>query len=108
MLIRLNIDFISSRGVIKTILSSPYTEREEWIICASKYCGTIYLCQFYTDEKEHHYAAATTLQKRMTPWGFKFEQYMVAGILKYVYKNFIIYLFCFKYITNNQIPVEFI
>jgi len=106
-LIRLDIDFISSCGVIKTILSSPYIE-QEWIICASKYRGTIYLCKFYTDEK-NHYVTATMSEKQKSSWGFKFEQYMVAGIsLKYVYKNLIMYPFYFKYITNNGMPIEFI
>jgi len=87
-LIRLDIDFISSRGVIKTILSSPYTEHKEFIICATKYRGTIYLCNFYTDEKEYYHVTATMLEKQITSWGFKFEQYMVAGIsLKYIKKN---------------------
>jgi len=108
MVIRLDIDFISSRGVIKSILSSPYIEHEELIICATKYRGTIYLCKFYTDEKEHYHVTATTLEKQITSWGFKFEQYMVAGIsLKYVYKKLITYLFYFKYITN-EMSVEFI
>ncbi|XP_028046754.1 decapping and exoribonuclease protein isoform X2 [Monomorium pharaonis] len=74
----LGVDFICSRGAIKTILSSPYKERDEWIICASKYHGTIYLCEFYTDEKEHSYANRTMLKKRYNSWGYKFEQYMVA------------------------------
>ncbi|XP_011693168.1 PREDICTED: decapping and exoribonuclease protein-like [Wasmannia auropunctata] len=74
----LDIDFICSRGTIKTILSSPYIERTGWIICASKYRGTIYLCEFYTDEKEHDHVNATTSEKQISSLGFKFEQYMVA------------------------------
>ncbi|XP_011883779.1 PREDICTED: decapping and exoribonuclease protein [Vollenhovia emeryi] len=75
----LDIDFISSRGTIKKILSSPYSNKyEEWIICASKYRGTIYLCAFYTDEKERQEQDATMETKRITSWGYKFEQYMLA------------------------------
>ncbi|XP_077275402.1 decapping and exoribonuclease protein-like isoform X1 [Temnothorax americanus] len=74
----LDIDFISSRGTIKTILCSPYKTFDEWIICASKYRGTIYLCEFYTDEKEHRRVNETMSEKQVTSWGFKFEQYMVA------------------------------
>lgn len=55
--------------------------RDEWIICASKYRGTIYLCEFYSDEREHHYANASMSERQIHSWGYKFEQYMVAGIL---------------------------
>ncbi|XP_018303717.1 decapping and exoribonuclease protein-like [Mycetomoellerius zeteki] len=74
----LDIDFIASRGTIKTILCSPYKMRDEWIICASKYRGTIYLCEFYSDEREHHYANASMSERQIHSWGYKFEQYMVA------------------------------
>ncbi|KAG5327061.1 RL13A protein, partial [Pseudoatta argentina] len=55
----LDIEFIASLGTIKTILCSPYKMRDEWIICASKYRGTIYLCEFYSDKREHHYVNAS-------------------------------------------------
>ncbi|KYN09665.1 Protein Dom3Z [Trachymyrmex cornetzi] len=76
----LDFDFICSRGLIKTILSTPYIndERNAWIICASKYRGTIYLCKFYTDEKEHERLTESDYEKQATSWGFKFEQYMLA------------------------------
>ncbi|XP_011052960.1 PREDICTED: decapping and exoribonuclease protein-like [Acromyrmex echinatior] len=76
----LDFDFICSRGLIKTILSTPYinNERNAWIICASKYRGTIYLCKFYTDEKEQKCFTASDYEKQATSWGFKFEQYMLA------------------------------
>ncbi|KYN33280.1 Protein Dom3Z [Trachymyrmex septentrionalis] len=51
---------------------------DEWIICASKYRGTIYLCEFYSDKREHHYVNASMLEKQFVSWGYKFEQYMVA------------------------------
>ncbi|XP_012217607.1 decapping and exoribonuclease protein-like [Linepithema humile] len=73
----LDVDFICRRGVLKKLLCSPYVryeenmeeeekDRKKWIICASKYRGTIYLRKFYTDEQEK----ITT--------GYKFEQYMLA------------------------------
>jgi RAT1-interacting protein len=80
-LIRLDIDFVALRGAIKTILSSPYKKNDEWIICASKYRGTIYLCKFYSDKKEHWETNKTLLEQQTCSSGFKFEQYMVAGIL---------------------------
>ncbi|KAL0111772.1 hypothetical protein PUN28_013158 [Cardiocondyla obscurior] len=79
-----DIDFICSRGVIKKILSSPYSYGDDWTIYASKYRGTIYLCHFYSDETEYHYANKTKMDKLFESRGFKFEQYMVAGTSRYV------------------------
>lgn len=78
-------DFVCRRGALKVILcSTPENRtREDWIICASKYRGTIYLCEFYPNEKEYELVNATTETKQLNSQGFKFEQYMVAGILNY-------------------------
>lgn len=75
-------DFICRRGALKIILCSPY-RREDWIICASKYRGTIYLCEFYTNEKEYEHVNATIETKQINSQGLKFEQFMLAGILNY-------------------------
>ncbi|XP_020284836.1 decapping and exoribonuclease protein [Pseudomyrmex gracilis] len=73
----LNVDFVCRRGAFTTILSSPYVQYDcDWIICASKYRGTIYLCKFYTDAQERNHG--NSMDKRGEAWGFKFEQYMVA------------------------------
>ncbi|CAL1688528.1 unnamed protein product [Lasius platythorax] len=74
----LDIDFICRRGVLKTLLCTPYKKKDKWIICAGKYRGTIYLCEFYTSEREHKYVNATAEDKQFGSWGYKFEQYMVA------------------------------
>jgi len=79
----LDIDFVCRRGLLKALLCSPYKKTDGWIICASKYRGTIYLCEYYTQDKEVRHINATMIDKRTTSWGFKFEQYMTAGILHY-------------------------
>lgn len=80
-------DFICRRGALTKILCTPY-EKYDWIIYASKYRGTIYLCEFYTSEKEQRHVNATTQERRVSSWGYKFEQYMVAGILKIIVYKF--------------------
>lgn len=77
---RLDADFICRRGVLKAILCSPYQKFEEWTICACKYRGTIYLCDFSKNENQ---GAHVYKHNVYTTWGYKFEQYMVAGILYY-------------------------
>ncbi|CAL1688530.1 unnamed protein product [Lasius platythorax] len=73
----LDIDFICRRGVLRTLLCTPYKKKDKWIICAAKYRGTIYLCEFYTNERERQHANKTA-EEKFGSWGRKFEQYMVA------------------------------
>ncbi|CAD1468557.1 unnamed protein product, partial [Heterotrigona itama] len=50
-----------------------------WIICASKFKGTIYLCCFDTEEKKLMELVKTNYEQKCADWGYKFEQYMLAG-----------------------------
>lgn len=71
-------EFICIRGVLKELFSTPFTNKD-WIICASKYRGTIYLCNYYTEQKIMDNLYATAYQKNCSIWGRKFEQYLVAN-----------------------------
>ncbi|CAL7946550.1 unnamed protein product [Xylocopa violacea] len=66
-------EFIFNRGILTKLLVTPYTYKN-WIICASKFKGTIYLCNFYTDEQLMEELNKSERNKRQTSWGFKFEQ----------------------------------
>lgn len=83
VLFRLDVDFICRRGTLKTLFSTPYRKSDGWIICASKYRGTIYLCEYYTPQKEYEAATETITEKQNASQGSKFEQYMVAGSIIY-------------------------
>ena len=41
--------------------------------------GTIYLCAFDTEQKVADRQRETPRQKAMSSWGYKFEQFMMAG-----------------------------
>ncbi|CAK9831154.1 Decapping and exoribonuclease protein [Anthophora retusa] len=71
-------EFICIRGVLKELLFTPFTNKD-WIICASKYKGTIYLCNYDTEQKIMDNLYATAYQKDCSIWGLKFEQYLVAN-----------------------------
>ncbi|CAK9805723.1 Decapping and exoribonuclease protein [Anthophora quadrimaculata] len=75
---RLDPEFICMRGLLKELLSTPFTN-QDWIICASKYRGTIYLCNYETEQKMMNNLHLTAYQKNCCIWGRKFEQYMVAN-----------------------------
>ncbi|XP_015111819.1 decapping and exoribonuclease protein [Diachasma alloeum] len=71
-------NFICYRGLLTKIMKTPYDNRDGWIICASKWRGSIYLCAFDTEADKEAKAIETPRQKQMASWGFKFEQYILA------------------------------
>ncbi|CAK9799696.1 Decapping nuclease DXO homolog [Anthophora plagiata] len=75
---RLDPEFICVRGVLKKILSTPFTN-QGWLICASKYRGTIYLCSFDTEQTKTNNMHMTDYQNDCCIWGRKFEQYLVSN-----------------------------
>ncbi|XP_048512941.1 decapping and exoribonuclease protein-like [Athalia rosae] len=71
--------FICYRGLLTTICCSPFEKKEGWIICASKWRGTIYLNAFDTVEKQHYKKNISEDELKFMSWGYKFEQYLLTG-----------------------------
>ncbi|XP_076033077.1 decapping and exoribonuclease protein-like isoform X2 [Oratosquilla oratoria] len=67
------------RGLLTEIMCTPFEDREGFIICATKFRGTIYLYAYETPERIQDRRNQTERQKRMCCWGYKFEQYMTQG-----------------------------
>lgn len=76
---KLNVDFVSYRGLLRLIMCTPFESRDPWIILASKFMGTIYLCAVETESKKLERLNATDNTKKNLSYGFKFEQYMLTG-----------------------------
>lgn len=75
----LSAEFVCFRGLLRLIMCTPYEQREAWIILATKYKGTIYLCAHDTEKKIHDRNNQSAAQKRIFSYGFKFEQYILTG-----------------------------
>lgn len=75
----LNCDFVCFRGLLRMIMCTPYERKTNWIILATRYRGTIYLCAKDTPEKLQEEAQQTEQQKRFCYYGFKFEQHVLTG-----------------------------
>lgn len=75
---RLNIDFVSFRGLLRLLMCTPYENRENWIINAIKLKGTIFLCAEETIEKKNQKAKETAKDKMFMRYGFKFENYVLS------------------------------
>lgn len=68
--IPLGTDFITWRGIITKIIVTPFV-RDKWLIGATKFKGTIYLCPFYdTEESVNDYANLFSFG------GHRFENYI--------------------------------
>jgi len=78
----LSTDFVAFRGLLTTIMCTPYEKREGWQIFAVKHRGTIYLRQMDTDAKLKAEANKSETQHRMCSWGYKFEQYTLDDLRK--------------------------
>lgn len=77
--IRSTMDFVCWRGLLTKILCTPYENREDWKIAAARYKGCIYLCEYDTQQKIENKRHEGVLQKEMSYWGFKFEQYVTTS-----------------------------
>lgn len=76
---RVPADFVCYRGLLTMLMCTPYEKDEDWIICATKWKGTIFMCARETDRKRLYREQMTDKQKQFMSWGYKFEQYMSSG-----------------------------
>ncbi|KAH6928352.1 hypothetical protein HPB50_014911 [Hyalomma asiaticum] len=77
----LHTDFVCYRGLLTRLACTAYEMREDWLLAACRFRGSIYLCAFETDSerKRRLEDAADPRRDRMSFWGYKFEQYMVSA-----------------------------
>lgn len=79
---KLNVEFVCFRGLLRLIMCTPFENRDPWIILASKFMGTIYLCALETKQKKLERLNTTEKTRRIFSYGYKFEQYMLTGKYK--------------------------
>ncbi|KAK1799435.1 hypothetical protein P4O66_007664 [Electrophorus voltai] len=74
----LGVDFVTWRGHLTKLLTTPYETQEGWLLAASKFGGTIYISEVETEAARVNRESRTERHKEMMYWGFKFEQYICA------------------------------
>lgn len=106
-------DVVCFRGLLRLLMCTPYEQRENWIILAVKYRGTIYLCAEETEKHRKERRNRNATSKRILSYGFKFEQFMMSGRYKskYIYMTMIIesdssFLDKFGERPNINVPVN--
>lgn len=71
-------DFVCFRGLLRMLMSTPYEEREPWIVLATEFKGTIYLCSEETERKKSERQRKTDRDIRFMRYGFKFESFVLS------------------------------
>jgi len=72
----LHTDIVCFRGLLTTLLCTPYERREGWEVHVARWRGTMYIMQVETAQKKKSRMEETERQRTMSSWGYKFEQYM--------------------------------
>lgn len=62
----LNSDFICFRGLLRLLMCTPYENRDPWLIRATKFKGSIYLCALDTQEKIQERANRNEMNEKVT------------------------------------------
>lgn len=70
-------DFVCFRGLLKMLMSTPYEDREPWIVLATKFKNTIYLCAQETQQKKSEKQRRTARDIKFMRYGFKFESFLL-------------------------------
>ncbi|XP_043945584.1 decapping and exoribonuclease protein [Protopterus annectens] len=75
---RLNKDFVTWRGHLTKILTTPYENEEGWLMAVTLFNGTYYISEVETEMAKRKRETRTELLEEMMYMGYKFEQYMCA------------------------------
>lgn len=75
----LKTNVVCFRGLLRLLMCTPYEFINGWIILATKFRGTIYLCAQETDEAISKRLNTSDQVKKICSYGFKFEQYVLTG-----------------------------
>ncbi|CAB1456912.1 unnamed protein product [Pleuronectes platessa] len=74
----LDADFVTWRGHLTKLLTTPYETREGWLLAATMFRGTLYISEVETEASRRDRENRTARHEEMMYWGYKFEQYTCA------------------------------
>lgn len=75
----LDADFVTWRGHLTKLLTTPYETREGWLLAVTRFRGTLYISEVETEAARREQENRTERHDQMMYWGYKFEQYTCAG-----------------------------
>ncbi|KAM9843227.1 decapping and exoribonuclease protein [Aulostomus maculatus] len=71
----LDVDFVTWRGHLTKLLTTPYESREGWLLAVTRFRGTLYISEVETEAARRERENRAEMHKEMMYWGYKFEQY---------------------------------
>lgn len=74
----LDVDFVTWRGHLTKVLTTPYESREGWLLAVTRFKGTLYISEVETEAARKDRENRTERHGEMMYWGYKFEQYTCA------------------------------
>ncbi|XP_041812479.1 decapping and exoribonuclease protein [Chelmon rostratus] len=74
----LDVDFVTWRGHLTKLLTTPYETREGWLLAVTRFRGTLYISEVETEAARRERENRTERHEEMMYWGYKFEQYTCA------------------------------
>ncbi|XP_070778938.1 decapping and exoribonuclease protein [Enoplosus armatus] len=74
----LDVDFVTWRGHLTKLLTTPYETREGWLLAVTRFKGTLYISEVETEAARRERENRTEKHEEMMYWGYKFEQYTCA------------------------------
>lgn len=75
----LNTDFVTWRGHLTKVLTTPYERQDGWLLAVSLFHGTLYISEVETESSRRQREQRSEMLKELTYMGYKFEHYMCAG-----------------------------
>ncbi|KAF3700204.1 Decapping and exoribonuclease protein [Channa argus] len=74
----LDVDYVTWRGHLTKLLTTPYETREGWLLAVTKFRDTLYISEVETEAAYRERMNRTERHEEMMYWGYKFEQYTCA------------------------------
>ncbi|XP_061830372.1 decapping and exoribonuclease protein-like [Nerophis lumbriciformis] len=77
----LDFDFVTSRGRLTHLLTTPYQKMSSWLLAVTKFRGTLYINEVKTEAARQSETHRTESHEENIYWGYKFEQYMCSDTI---------------------------
>ncbi|XP_041830847.1 decapping and exoribonuclease protein [Melanotaenia boesemani] len=74
----LDAHFVTWRGHLTKLLTTPYETKEGWLLAVTKFNGTLYISEVETEAARRERENRPERNQEMMYWGYKFEQYTCA------------------------------
>ncbi|XP_042147933.1 decapping and exoribonuclease protein [Ixodes scapularis] len=74
----LGVNFVCKRGMLATVARTPFSTDQSWLVSATRYKDTLYLCKFKREYEGPWDPKYARVEQKMNFWGHKFEQYMTS------------------------------